>query len=149
VGDASADAGLERWRERLMAGTHGLADVLEAGSLRLAPAALVHAAHWITPEAEPRRYDTHFFLAELPPGRTARSDPREMTDLVWLRPRAALDRFARGALPMVFPTVRTLEALAEFASVRAALAAFRGRTVRPVLPRLVSTEEGVGIVVEE
>lgn len=149
VSDASTDPVLEGWRERLMAGTHSMADLLEAEALRLEPAALVHAAHWITPEAEPRRYDTHFFLAELPPGCMARSDAREMTDLAWLTPRGALQRFSRGDLPMVFPTMRTLEALADFGSVAQALAAFRGQVVRPILPRLVSTPGGVGMVVEE
>jgi len=147
--DASVDPELEAWRERLMAGSHSLADLLEGESFRLEPDALVHAAHWITPEAEPRRYDTHFFLAELPGGGTARSDAREMTDLTWVTPRSALERFTRGELPMVFPTVRTLEQLADFGSVADALAAFRERIVRAILPRLVSTPEGVGIVVEE
>ena len=33
----------------------------------LPPAALQPWARWITPEAEPRRYDTYFFVAALPP----------------------------------------------------------------------------------
>jgi hypothetical protein len=28
---------------------------------------MVYCSHWITPVAEPKRYDTRFFLAELPP----------------------------------------------------------------------------------
>ncbi len=109
----------------------------------------MHFAHWITPIAERRRYDTHFFLGALPPGRVAAADPREMSDAAWLSPGAALDRFARGRLPMVFPTVRTLETLAAFDSIGTALEALRGRTVAPILPRLVRAEGGVRLVVDE
>ena len=71
-----------------------------------------------------------------------------MTDAVWLSPAAALDRFAAGELPMVFPTVRTLEDLVPFKSTTQALHAFRTRDVEPIMPRLVRTQTGVGIVID-
>ena len=71
-----------------------------------------------------------------------------MTDALWLTPAEALRRFHEGVLPMVFPTVKVLEALVPYATVSAALAAFRGQPVAPVLPRLVRTADGVGIVVD-
>src|ERR671917_1096010 len=40
----------------------------EETGVRVDPKALLPWAHWVTPEIEPRRYDTHFFLAELPDG---------------------------------------------------------------------------------
>jgi len=109
---------------------------------------VVYFAHWITPEAEPRRYDTRFFLARLPKDREVQFDPREMTDALWLSPAEALDRFAAGKLPMVFPTVRTLEQLVPFKTTTEALHGFRTRDVEPVMPRLVRTETGVGIVID-
>jgi hypothetical protein len=48
---------------------------------------------------------------------------------------------------MVFPTVKTIQLLQPFASVDGMLAAFRGAAVPAVLPRLVRTKDGVGIVV--
>jgi 8-oxo-dGTP pyrophosphatase MutT (NUDIX family) len=109
---------------------------------------VVYFAHWITPEAEPRRYDTRFFLARLPERREVQVDPREMTDAAWLSPSEALERFAAGKLPMVFPTVRTLEQLVPFKTTTEALHSFRARDVEPVMPRLVRTEGGVGIVID-
>jgi 8-oxo-dGTP pyrophosphatase MutT (NUDIX family) len=147
--DASHDADLEAWREKLMQGEAHLAEVLAGRSLKLDPGSLCYIAHWITPVAEPRRYDTRFFLALLPAGRTAAADAREMTDALWLSPLAALARFAEGRLPMVFPTVRTLQLLAPFHSASEIFEFFRDRVIEPVLPRLVRSGDGVGIVVDE
>lgn len=122
-------------------------DVLRALGARLDLGDMVYCGHWITPVAERRRYDTRFFLASVPADSAVRLDPREMTDALWLRPTEALDRFANGALPMVFPTVKTLESLASFASIGQALEAFRRRRIEPVLPRLVRTAGGVGIII--
>jgi hypothetical protein len=109
----------------------------------------VYFSHWITPEAEPRRYDTRFFAAALPDGRRIRADEREMVDALWISPAEALERFSANRLPMVFPTVRTLQDLAKFDSVADALKALRSRDVEAVLPRLVRTDDGVGIVIDE
>jgi 8-oxo-dGTP pyrophosphatase MutT (NUDIX family) len=146
--DATADAALARWRESLLADRATLLDVVRATGRRLDPGALVYIAHWITPAPEPRRYDTRFFLAPLPAGCAASADAREMTDARWLRPEDALDMFHGGRLPMVFPTVRTLEQLSGFASVDMLLGEFRGRRVATVEPRLVRTRDGVGIVID-
>jgi 8-oxo-dGTP pyrophosphatase MutT (NUDIX family) len=146
--DDDEDPALGEWREALLVDRATLMDVLRATGRRLAADALVHIAHWITPVAEPRRYDTRFFLAGLPPGCSTRADAREMTDERWIRPADALDEFHAGRLPMVFPTVRTIELLAPFPTVAEAVAALRGRTVEPVQPRLVRTPEGVGLVVD-
>jgi hypothetical protein len=124
-------------------------DVLETLEATLDVESTVHAAHWITPVVEQRRYDTHFFVSGLPPGRSIAHDPREMTHAEWLTPAAALARFEQGTLPMVFPTVKTLQLLRDFTSVDHALDALRHRDVPAILPRLVRTARGVGIVVDE
>ncbi len=146
--DAAAEPHLAEWRERLMNARAGLAALLEAERLEPALGDVVYFAHWITPLAEPRRYDTRFFLARLPDGRQVAPDPREMTDALWLTPAAALARFQAGSLPMVFPTVKVLETLVGFSTVADALDGFRGQSVETVLPRLVRAEGGVGIVVD-
>lgn len=149
VADAVADPRLGHWREALLSGEATLLEAVASLGVRLAFDDVVACAHWITPLAEPRRYDTHFFLARLPEGREVRPDPREMADAAWLSPAVALERFREGRLPLVFPTVATLESLVGYDSAAAALEAFRGRPVIPVLPRLVRTAEGVGIVIDE
>jgi len=147
--DCAADPVMENWREQLMQGTATLADLARERKLDLAIDRLAYFSHWITPIGEPRRYDTRFFLAALPPGCEARADSREMTDAIWLTVNDALRRFEAGRLPMVFPTVRTLQALREYRSVAAAFEAARNTTVQPILPRLVRTTTGVGIVIDQ
>jgi|SRR5690606_8954289 8-oxo-dGTP pyrophosphatase MutT (NUDIX family) len=146
--DAGRDGALAEWRRTLLDDRAVLADVLDGLDARLALDSVIYFAHWITPIAEPRRYDTRFFLAEFPDACEVCIDAREMTDALWLTPAEALERFRAGRLPMVFPTVATLESLAPFASTAEALDAFRRRPVAPILPRLVRTAEGVGIVID-
>src|SRR5688500_13513659 len=46
----------------------------EEAGLRVAADDLVYWAHWITPSAEPKRFDTHFFVAEVPADQTPAID---------------------------------------------------------------------------
>ncbi|MGK7311766.1 MAG: NUDIX hydrolase [Candidatus Longimicrobiales bacterium M2_2A_002] len=147
--DASSAPEVETVRRALMDDEATLLDVVRRLDAELDARPMVHAAHWVTPVVEPRRYDTHFFVAVVPDARTARPDPREMVEAVWLTPDAALDRFEAGTLPMVFPTVKTLESLRGHGSTDSVLETFRGHTVERILPRLVRTPDGVGIVVDE
>lgn len=146
--DGSASAVLDEWRERLLGDETTLGEMLEQLDLRLDLRRMIELAHWITPVAEPRRYDTRFFLAAPLGGARVRIDEREMTDAQWLAPGEAVRRFRLGELPMVFPTVHTLELLAEFRTATQALEALRGARVKPLLPRLVRRADGVTIELE-
>ena len=116
---------------------------------RIAGDAIEYIAHWITPEPEPRRYDTRFFAAKVRPGSEAIVDPREMTAAVWITPSEALRRCDDGELPMVFPTIKTLEQLSGFEYADEALDAIGGARVRTILPTLVITPTGVGLQIDD
>jgi 8-oxo-dGTP pyrophosphatase MutT (NUDIX family) len=146
--DTTASSELEDWRLKLMNEEATLFDVVQHNHFMIDFSGTVYFAHWITPLAEPRRYDTHFFAVAIPEGRTVRPDPREMTDALWLTPPEALRRFDAGKLPMVFPTVRTLKQLAAFKTTESALDGLRAQAVEPIMPRLVRTDSGVGIVID-
>jgi 8-oxo-dGTP pyrophosphatase MutT (NUDIX family) len=106
-----------------------------------AGAELVRWSQWITPEAIPIRYDTHFFLTPAPAGAEPRVDGSECVDLGWFSPARALD-----AVRLAFPTRRQLEQLAGFASADALLAHARGHDVVPVLPRVLGSGETARVV---
>jgi 8-oxo-dGTP pyrophosphatase MutT (NUDIX family) len=148
VSDTTSSQEMQDLRLALLGERVSLKVVLERCNGRIDFDDVVYFAHWITPVAEPRRYDTRFFAARVPAGREVSADSREMTDALWLSPAAALARFAKRTLPMVFPTVRTLEQLAQFKTTADALQKLRVRDVEPVMPRLVRTETGVGIVID-
>lgn len=121
-------------RNALLEGSASFHQVLRDLDLRLDGAALVYAAHWVTPAAAPRRYDTRFFATRAPAGSTAAHDERETTGAFWLSPADALARHRDGTLPLVFPTRRTLEDFQPFASIEHLLAHFRDRRVSRVEP---------------
>jgi len=127
-----------------VAGVRELAE--EAGIALADPATLVKFSRWITPAEVQIRFDTHFFLAELPAGQEPRVDGEECVDLGWFTPRAALQANDAGEIQLVFPTIKHLEQLSEFASVESLLAHARGRQVLPVQPKVLLQGEVARIV---
>lgn len=136
-------------REALLEDDSLFPEVLDRMGCRIDGNALAYVAHWITPVQEPRRYDTRFFAAVVPRGRQAVLDEREMVEAVWVTPADALERNGRGELPMVFPTIKTLESLHSFHEPAEILEHFREREIPTILPRLVRTPTGVGIEMPE
>jgi 8-oxo-dGTP pyrophosphatase MutT (NUDIX family) len=117
-----------------------LRELREEAAITLAePGELVAFSRWITPAEVKIRFDTHFFLAPLPPGQEPRIDGEECVDLGWFTPRAALDAHAAGEIVLVFPTIAHLERLVPFASVDALIAHAREVEVEvePVLPKVI------------
>ncbi len=117
-------------REELNLGNTDFPAVLSAERLVAATDRMVHWSHWITPEGFPRRFDTHFFLVRMPAVQEATHDPRETTEVVWVRPESALQRFWEGDFPLVYATERQLEQLVGLPDTATALAHFAGRQVR-------------------
>ena len=105
-------------------------------------AALAHFAHWITPIAVPKRFDTQFFLAAAPADQDAVHDGGEAVDSVWIRPADALAAGEAGTRKLVFPTRMNLTKLARSHSVAEAFAAARAKPVVTVQPVQRNTPEG-------
>jgi 8-oxo-dGTP pyrophosphatase MutT (NUDIX family) len=104
--------------------------------------ALAHFAHWITPDAVPKRFDTHFFLAAAPADQDAVHDGGEAVDSVWIRPLDALAEAEAGTKKIVFPTRMNLNKLARSTSVAEAFAAARAKPVVTVQPIQRDAPEG-------
>jgi 8-oxo-dGTP pyrophosphatase MutT (NUDIX family) len=101
------------------------------------PDALVKFSRWITPAEVRIRFDTHFFLASLPPGQEAKIDGQECVDLGWFTPTAALEAHSAGDIVLVFPTIRHLEQLSGFSSVEELLVYAQARDVLPIQPKVI------------
>ncbi len=131
-----ADTTGERWeadRAALVSRELSFADFLERRGLLLRSDLLGPWARWITPEFEPRRYDTWFFVAALPEGQRTRNASTEADRTVWTAPAAAAAGYDRGDLLMMPPTISTLRSLLPYAGPAEALAAARERDLTPVL----------------
>lgn len=131
----------EAARRALLSGETAFGRVARELGLRLPGEDVAYFARWITPERLSRRYDTRFFLARSPGGEVDLT--REHTDAAWMSPGRALERFAAGDLPLLFPTRKTLERLRGYPDPATAVEELRASGVRPVRPRLLVRDDGV------
>ena len=123
--------------------TAAVREVHEETSVRLDGDQLMPWARWITPEFEPRRFDTWFFVAALPAGQVAGDVSGEADLTAWVEPATALARYAAGDFPMLPPTVAVLRDLAAFAGLADVIAAAAGRdAARAVMPRIEFAADG-------
>lgn len=107
---------------------------------------LHYYAHWITPEAQPQRFDTRFFLARCPSGQEASPDQKETTDGIWLPPWKALEENLKGNVVLSPPTLKTLEDLSRFKTLNHIFLSLKKNDIQPVLPILTRISDDVLIV---
>jgi 8-oxo-dGTP pyrophosphatase MutT (NUDIX family) len=118
-----------------------MTELLRRRGLRLRDDLLLPWARWITPEFEPRRYDTWFFVALLPEAQTARDVSGEADRTAWISPAAA------NGLAMLPPTRSMLNDLAAYRRLEDVVAAAGNRNAAaPVMPRVELTEDGGAVL---
>jgi len=140
VGDVSGP----QWRaerEALLSREVSLAQMLIRRGLVLRSDLLRARAHWITPEFEPKRYDTRFFAALLPAGQIADDQTSEADHADWTDPARLLEDYATGSALMLAPTVWCVEQVAAAASAVEFLAA--EVHMAPITPVLMQTDDAV------
>ena len=111
-------------------------EVFEETGIRL-DGELVWTSRWITPAALPKRFDTWFFLARVSRDVTVTLQEAEAVDFIWISAAEALRRHSAGDFPMVFPTIRNLEAIAHGRSAEELLASRRGARIEAVEPVMI------------
>jgi 8-oxo-dGTP pyrophosphatase MutT (NUDIX family) len=133
-------------RQALLDRSQSLAGLVEARGLVVRSDLLRAWTHWITPEFEPRRFDTRFFVAAVPAGQRARDISGEADQAVWLPVAEAVAGYETGRFPMLPPTIVTLRELSAYATVTEVLAA--RTTLSPVMPRPVIDGDKLRLVVD-
>ena len=116
--------------------------------LELALDTLVPYAHWITPTALPKRFDTHFFIVAAPADQLAVHDGSEGVDSVWINPARGLAEAKTGKYTMVFATRVNVEMLGRQNDVASAIETARARKIVTVQPDAQKNPDGKGFILK-
>jgi len=109
--------GFSTFGEALASLRAALRETHEEAGLKLAPGALGAlncVAHWLTPPALAKRYDTYFWAASWEPTQEVAIDGHEISDFGWWSPSVALDAYARGEIDLAPPTFCLLTEMARY-----------------------------------
>lgn len=136
-------------RRALLDRSLSLAELLDRRGLVLRSDLLGAWAQWVTPVFEPRRFDTRFFVAELPAGQRTRDVGGEADRVMWVRPADAIAAARRGEIFLMPPTAVTLAELSAYDDVAACLAAVPGRTITVRLPGVQIVDGAAYLTVPE
>jgi 8-oxo-dGTP pyrophosphatase MutT (NUDIX family) len=143
-----ADTTSEDWeadRRALLDRSVSLGELLTRRGLVLRADLLRPWSRWVTPVVEPRRFDTRFFAAALPPGQRTRDVGGEASEVAWVRPAEALAAGRRGEIRLFPPTVVSLSELAECGDIDTVLSG--PREVAPIIPEVHEREGAVWLTV--
>jgi 8-oxo-dGTP pyrophosphatase MutT (NUDIX family) len=134
-------------RRALVGNRLSIAELCRLEGLRLDLASIHYFAHWITPTAAPRRFDTRFFVAAAPADQEPLHNPGELIDQVWIGPADALDGHRRGTFELILPTIRNLEAIARFDRATDLIDTVAATAAVPtIVPRLIKDDDGVRVL---
>ncbi|MFI5932589.1 NUDIX hydrolase [Actinoplanes sp. NPDC051494] len=140
VGDVSGPS-WEADRAAVAGHSLSLATLLARRGLRMRDDLLLPWSRWVTPEFEPKRFDTWFFVALLPAAQRARDVSGEASSTTWISPAAA------NGLTMLPPTRTTLRQLRSYRSIDDLMLASRKRNAAvPIMPRVELTADGGAVV---
>jgi glyoxylase-like metal-dependent hydrolase (beta-lactamase superfamily II)/8-oxo-dGTP pyrophosphatase MutT (NUDIX family) len=117
-------------RHELLEGRATFAEVLLRLGARLHVDDLTPAGRWITPEFSPIRFDTRFYLREIPAGQVPEIWEGELVGGGWVRPGDALKAWTRGEA-LLHPPI--LNAMQTFESCGLDLAAALPRLREPAM----------------
>jgi len=82
----------------------------------------------------PKRFDTHFFVAQAPEDQVALHDGEESIDSIWISPQTLLKEADEGRWKIVFPTRMNIEKLSQmtsFPAIQTHLEQFPPITIEP------------------
>jgi 8-oxo-dGTP pyrophosphatase MutT (NUDIX family) len=145
VGELVGPDELASLRRAATSGSARLREALSESGRRLDVEGLVPYARWVTPEAEPKRFDARFFVAKAPIDQIAISDEHEAVRVAWETPAELIRRSEIGEITLFPPTHRTLTRLREAGSVARVLDEAARACLEIICPRF-ALDEGVPVL---
>ncbi|NVJ02156.1 MBL fold metallo-hydrolase [Myxococcus sp. AM009] len=147
---ALSSAKVESLRKALLDGALGWGALLKAEGLSLNAEDFRAAGRWVTPPSLPVRFDTRFYLVELPAHARAEWWPGELAEGAWVKPADALARWGDGSALLHPPAVHAFQVLGTFTDASDVLARL---ATPPFCPGYVSQrieyQQGVRVVALE
>ncbi|HZW68007.1 MAG TPA: NUDIX hydrolase [Pseudogracilibacillus sp.] len=104
-------AQIDAYREQLLSGDITFANLLESEQLLFNFNSLQYFGQITTPKMSPIRYDTKFFLAQIPDGQTPHLNHQEVDEAFWLSPEEGLRLYENKELLLAPPTIVVMESL--------------------------------------
>jgi len=136
--DTALQEQLASARLALQADQLSLADLLRERNWQPAFDLLLPFSHWVTPAMIAARFDTRFFVAEMPPRQAALHCTIETSEGIWIAPLALLE----GDYRVVYATAQHLRRIAAFDSVAALMEFARTKPIHRVTPEVIDRDEG-------
>jgi 8-oxo-dGTP pyrophosphatase MutT (NUDIX family) len=136
---------LESTRLSLQASELSITQVLAEDRWQPAFDLLVPFSHWITPRPLAARFDTRFFVTQMPPGQSALHDTIETSEGVWVTPKQVLE----GDYHTVYATAQHLRRLAPFTTVDELMRYAREKLIRMVSPEMIEGGDGVRVYIPD
>ncbi len=112
------------YRMKVQGGDLSFREFLGRTGLELPAPRLRFFDHWVTPDTQPRRFDTRFFLVVLHEPVEPVHTPGEAVSSLWIRPKAALQAFQDEELKLLPPTYRCLVRLSHYSTTDELLKGF-------------------------
>lgn len=99
------------YRRLLISGELSFLQLLKKEGLLFQLEHLTYIGQIITPNRSRIRFDTRFFLTQLPEGQTPIPDAREISDTKWISPAEALTAYYNGEILLGPPTIHVLKTI--------------------------------------
>jgi len=112
--EALSSERLAELRKALLNGERTWGGLLTAEGLTLRAEDFRAAGRWITPPSLPKRFDTYFYLVEMPAHAKAEWWPGELSEGAWVKPEAALARWRDGSALLHPPALHAFQVLGAF-----------------------------------
>jgi 8-oxo-dGTP pyrophosphatase MutT (NUDIX family) len=140
--DSTLADSLQPFRAGVSRDPGSFASLLTDHDLKIDATRLLFWSRWITPSLMPKRFDTRFFVAEMPTGQTVRCDSAEATEFLWLdlpRDGGLLDESLIQAPPTRFSVGDLAFCLRAHGSLDRLMQRERTRVISPIMPKILRT----------
>ena len=110
----------QRYQEDLQKNRERMTDILIKENLYYNAEKVRYFGRLVTPAMSPIRFDTQFFLCEIPQNQSINLFSDELTEGLWGSPKQILKLYRKNQIKIIFPQYSTLRRLKKFKTIQEA-----------------------------